>query len=78
MRISAIILYVSAAGNTSRTRRSTSPAAQSTEVKALAKFQFRNWNQENVGLLHTVRHGRDSRRQEQRVHNPGLLQVANF
>ena len=35
-----MIQHGSAAGNTSRTGPSSSPAAQSTELKALAKFRF--------------------------------------
>ena len=38
----AIILHGSAAGNTSRTGRSTSPAAQMEELQAWARLRIRN------------------------------------
>ena len=38
----AIILHGSAAGNTSRTGRSTSPTAKIEELQALAKLRIKN------------------------------------
>ena len=74
----AIILQGSAAGNTSRTGRSNSPAARSAESEALKKLRIWNCEEENQGLLHTARPGRHGRRQEQRVYSPGVLQVTEF
>ena len=75
----AIILHGSAAGYTSRTGRSNSPAAQSIELKKSEESRILELRvRKSWPVPHSTNPGRHGRRQEQKVYSPGLLQGAEF